>query len=120
MELSGTGKGKSRAAHTREPASTQTQHTRNSAPNVGEREGSMAFSLGIGLTNECDLRCAHCYRPDIRVERLTLDDVRRVSRSIPVRSVNLGVGENGLHPDYPAILDHFWSLNVKTSITSNG
>jgi radical SAM protein with 4Fe4S-binding SPASM domain len=79
-----------------------------------------AFSLGIGLTNECDLRCAHCYRPDTVIDRLTLDDVRRVCRSIPLRSINLGVGENGLHPQYAAILDYFWSLDVKTSITSNG
>jgi radical SAM protein with 4Fe4S-binding SPASM domain len=79
-----------------------------------------SFSLGIGLTNECNLRCAHCYRPDVEIERLTLDDVRRVARRLPWRSVNLGVGENGLHPQYEAILDHFWSLGVKTSITSNG
>ena len=78
------------------------------------------FSLGIGLTNECNLRCAHCYRPDVAVDRLTLDEVRRICRSIPLRSVNLGVGENGLHPQYGAILDYLWSLAVKTSITSNG
>jgi radical SAM protein with 4Fe4S-binding SPASM domain len=51
--------------------------------------------------------------------RLTLQDVRRVSESIPVRSMNLGVGENGLHPEYEAILDYFWARGIKTSITSN-
>jgi radical SAM protein with 4Fe4S-binding SPASM domain len=79
-----------------------------------------AFSVGIGLTNECNLRCAHCYRSDMVVERLALADVARVCRSIPLRSVNLGVGENGLHPHYRTILDHLWSLDVKTTITSNG
>ena len=79
-----------------------------------------AFSVGIGLTNECNLRCAHCYRSDMVVERLALADVERVCRSIPLRSVNLGVGENGLHPHYRAILDYLWSLDVKTTITSNG
>ena len=79
-----------------------------------------AFSVGIGLTNECNLRCAHCYRSDMVVERLALADVARVCRSIPLRSVNLGVGENGLHPHYRAILHHLWSLDVKTTITSNG
>lgn len=78
------------------------------------------FSVGIGLTNECNLRCGHCYRPDRVVSRLSLDDVRRVCQSLPVRSVNLGVGENGLHPEYPAILEHLWARNLKTSITSNG
>jgi len=57
-----------------------------------------AFSVGIGLTNECNLRCAHCYRSDMVVERLALADVERVCLGIPLRSVNLGVGENGLHP----------------------
>jgi MoaA/NifB/PqqE/SkfB family radical SAM enzyme len=33
--------------------------------------------------------------------------------------MNLGVGENGLHPDYEAILDYFWERGIKTSITSN-
>ena len=79
-----------------------------------------SFSLGIGLTNECNLRCAHCYRPDMVLERLTRADVQRVCRSLPVRSVNLGVGENGLHPEYAEILSDLWSLPIKTSITSNG
>jgi MoaA/NifB/PqqE/SkfB family radical SAM enzyme len=80
----------------------------------------MAFSVGIGLTNECNLRCAHCYRPDMVIDRLTLADVQRVCRSIPVRSMNLGVGENGLHPDYGVILEALWERGIKTSVTSNG
>jgi len=78
------------------------------------------FSFGIGLTNECNLRCAHCYRPDMVVERLTLDDIRRVIGALPARSVNLGVGENGLHPQYAAILDEIAARGIRTSITSNG
>jgi radical SAM protein with 4Fe4S-binding SPASM domain len=80
----------------------------------------MAFSVGIGLTNECDLRCPHCYRPDAVLSRLSLADVRGVLDRLPVRSLNLGVGENGLHPDYAAILDLVWARGIKTSITSNG
>ena len=55
-----------------------------------------AFSVGIGLTNECNLRCAHCYRPDMVVERLTRADVRRVCDAVPAASMNFGVGENGI------------------------
>lgn len=80
----------------------------------------MAFSIGIGLTNECNLRCPHCYRPDMVIERLTLADVRRVCESVPVRSMNLGVGENGLHPEYEAILDYLAAEGITSSITSNG
>src|SRR5713226_4966239 len=78
------------------------------------RSAVTPFSVGIGLTNECNLRCAHCYRPDMVLERLTLEDVQRACQSIPVRSVNLGVGENGLHPQYADILDYLWSLAIKT------
>src|SRR5438874_6703112 len=80
----------------------------------------MAFSVGIGLTNECNLRCPHCYRPDMVVQRLTLRDVQQVCESLPARSVNLGVGENGLHAEYEAILDYLCTRALKTSITSNG
>jgi radical SAM protein with 4Fe4S-binding SPASM domain len=80
----------------------------------------MAFSVGIGLTNECNLRCAHCYRPGMVVDRLSFEDVRRIRESIPIRSMNLGVGENGLHPDYQAILDYLADGSITTTITSNG
>ena len=79
-----------------------------------------AFSVGIGLTNECNLRCAHCYRPDMVVEQLTRADVRRVCDAVPAASMNLGVGENGLHSEYQGILDDLAVRNIKTSITSNG
>jgi MoaA/NifB/PqqE/SkfB family radical SAM enzyme len=79
----------------------------------------MAFSVGIGLTNECNLHCPHCYRPDMHLDRLTLHDVQRICESIPVRSMNLGVGENGLHPEYRAILAYLTAQQIKTSITSN-
>src|SRR5438876_10665414 len=80
----------------------------------------MVFSVGLGLTNECNLRCPHCYRPDTVVQRLTLRDVQQVCESLPARSVNLGVGENGLHAEYGAILDYLSTRALKTSITSNG
>jgi MoaA/NifB/PqqE/SkfB family radical SAM enzyme len=80
----------------------------------------MAYSVGVGLTNECNLRCPHCYRPDAVINRLSLQAVQRVCETIPVKSMNLGVGENGLHPDYHAILDYLASQGVVTSITSNG
>jgi MoaA/NifB/PqqE/SkfB family radical SAM enzyme len=80
----------------------------------------MTFSIGVGLTNECNLRCPHCYRPDIVIDRLTLQDIQRVCDSIPVKSMNLGVGENGLHPDYHAILEFLATRGIVTSITSNG
>ncbi len=62
------------------------------------------ISLGLGLTNECNLACAFCYRDPARADRLSLDQAKAVMERLPVRSVNLGTGENGMHPDFKAIL----------------
>jgi radical SAM protein with 4Fe4S-binding SPASM domain len=40
--------------------------------------------------------------------------------SLPVRSVNLGTGENGMHPDFKSILAYLRALPIKLTITSNG
>jgi radical SAM protein with 4Fe4S-binding SPASM domain len=78
------------------------------------------FALGLGLTNECNLSCAFCYRDPSRVDRLSLDQVRSVLERIPVRSVNLGTGENGLHPEFPELLDYLRKQPIKLTMTSNG
>ena len=82
--------------------------------------GSDSFSIGLGLTNDCNLACAHCYRDIDRIDRLTLDDVRRICDSVPVRAINLGTGENGLHPDFRAILCYLRNRGIATALTSNG
>jgi radical SAM protein with 4Fe4S-binding SPASM domain len=79
-----------------------------------------AFALGLGLTNECNLACAFCYRDPTRVDRLSLEQVRAVMESLPVRSVNLGTGENGMHPQFHEILAYLRTLRIKLTITSNG
>jgi radical SAM protein with 4Fe4S-binding SPASM domain len=78
------------------------------------------ISLGLGLTNECNLSCAFCYRDPTRTDRLSLDQVKTVMARLPVRSVNLGTGENGMHPDFKAILAYLQTKPVKLTITSNG
>jgi len=78
------------------------------------------IALGLGLTNECNLACAFCYRDPTRTDRLSLDQVKAVMERLPVRSVNLGTGENGMHPDFKAILAYLRTKPVKLTITSNG
>src|SRR5258706_87948 len=78
------------------------------------------FALGLGLTNECNLACSFCYRDPARTDRLTLEQVRSVMESLPVRSVNLGTGENGMHPQFREILAYLRTRPVKLTITSNG
>ncbi|HEV7268000.1 MAG TPA: radical SAM protein [Falsiroseomonas sp.] len=78
------------------------------------------FALGLGLTNECNLACAFCYRDAARTDRLDLEQVRKVLERLPVRSVNLGTGENGMHPGFRGMLDYLHTQPVKLTITSNG
>src|SRR5438309_5746930 len=78
------------------------------------------ISLGLGLTNECNLTCAFCYRDPTRTDRLSLEQVKSVMERLPVHSVNLGTGENGMHPEFKAILGYLRTKRVKLTITSNG
>jgi radical SAM protein with 4Fe4S-binding SPASM domain len=82
--------------------------------------GTGGFALGLGLTNECNLACSFCYRDPARMDRLSLEQVRSVMESLPIRSVNLGTGENGMHPQFREILAYLRNLPVKLTITSNG
>ncbi|HEX3156620.1 MAG TPA: radical SAM protein [Candidatus Angelobacter sp.] len=86
---------------------------RMAAPDAG-------ISLGLGLTNECNLACAFCYRDPTRTDRLSLDQVKEVIERLPIRSVNLGTGENGMHPEFKEILSYLREQPIKLTITSNG
>jgi radical SAM protein with 4Fe4S-binding SPASM domain len=78
------------------------------------------ISLGLGLTNECNLKCAFCYRDPTRADRLSLEQVKSVMECLPVCSVNLGTGENGMHPEFKPMLAYLRTRPVKLTITSNG
>ena len=80
----------------------------------------MLVAVGIGLTNECNLACPHCYRPTLTQQRLSVPQVETILDNLDVGSVNLGVGENGVHPEYREMLALFREREVKTAITSNG
>src|SRR5437879_2783639 len=86
----------------------------------GAHTPDAAISLGLGLTNECNLSCAFCYRDPSRTDRLSLDQVKSVMELLPIRSVNLGTGENGMHPEFKTILEYLRQKSIKLTITSNG
>src|SRR5438128_5883045 len=85
-----------------------------------EAVAARRFALGLGLTNECNLSCGVFYRDPTRVDRLSIGQVRSVMRSLPVRSVNLGTGENCMHPEFGALVHYLRSEPIKLTITSNG
>jgi radical SAM protein with 4Fe4S-binding SPASM domain len=84
------------------------------------RAPDATIALGLGLTNECNLSCAFCYRDPTRTDRLSLDQVKSVMERLPIRSVNLGTGENGMHPEFKPILAYLRTQSIKLTITSNG
>jgi radical SAM protein with 4Fe4S-binding SPASM domain len=77
-------------------------------------------SLGIGLTSNCNLHCAHCYRDQQRVYNLTLTDVQKVCNSLEIGSIGFGTGESGLNPEYFRILDYLHNHNFKMTLATNG
>src|SRR5579864_5725000 len=94
-------------------APSSTSGDRAATPHAG-------LALGLGLTNECNLACSFCYRDPTRTDRLSLEQVKSVMERLPVRSVNLGTGENGMHPDFAPILAYLRTQPIKLTITSNG
>ena len=94
--------------------------TRSSSKAAAATVPEAGIALGLGLTNECNLACAFCYRDPTRTDRLSVEQVKAVMERLPVRSVNLGTGENGMHPAFKAILAYLRQRPVKLTITSNG
>lgn len=80
----------------------------------------MGYSVGIGLTNDCNLACAHCYRDTDRIYSLSLEQVKQICQAIPVASLGMGTGENALHPEFISIVKYLHSRGIRLSIASNG
>jgi radical SAM protein with 4Fe4S-binding SPASM domain len=80
----------------------------------------MGVSLGIGITNDCNLGCAHCYRPQDRIYQLSLDEIRAICETLKVDSFNMGTGESWLHPQFPEIVAYLAGRGIKMSMASNG
>lgn len=76
--------------------------------------------VGIGLTNDCNLECPHCYRDTGRVDQLTLQQIRIICEQLPVQSMGFGTGESGLHPEFVPIVEYLQAAGVKLSVASNG
>ena len=80
----------------------------------------MGYSVGIGLTNDCNLNCAHCYRETQAIHSLSLAQVKMVCASLPVDSMGMGTGENALNPEFTAIVSYLSEQGIRLNIASNG
>jgi uncharacterized radical SAM superfamily Fe-S cluster-containing enzyme len=77
-------------------------------------------SVGIGLTNNCNLHCAHCYRDQGNIYNLSLEDIKEVCDSLEIGSIGFGTGENGLNPQYLEIVEYLRARGIRLTLASNG
>jgi MoaA/NifB/PqqE/SkfB family radical SAM enzyme len=80
----------------------------------------MTLSVGIGLTNDCNLACAHCYRDTGRIDHITLDDIKTICENLPVEAMGFGTGENALNPEFVPIVEYLYSRGIRLGVASNG
>ncbi len=78
------------------------------------------YSVGIGLTNNCDLDCGHCYRDRTQISNITLKQIQTLCKALPISSIGMGTGENILNPEFYDILSFLAKQEIKLSIASNG
>jgi radical SAM protein with 4Fe4S-binding SPASM domain len=78
------------------------------------------ISLGIGLTNNCNLNCAHCYRDQDKIHNLTLKDIENICENLEINSIGFGTGENGLNPEYFDVIEYLHRREIKLTLASNG
>lgn len=80
----------------------------------------------IEITNNCNLRCKHCYGDygEIKIKYLTLDQLKKILNdmdNIGVKIVELTGGEATTHPDIVKVLEYAFSLNFEqVSLLTNG
>ena len=78
-------------------------------------------TIGIGLTNLCNLNCPHCYTRSMTESTFNLQDMQKVlSVFSNLESVNFGTGESILNKQFKEIVNLFYDKNIKLAITSNG
>ena len=82
------------------------------------QQKTVGLSVGIGLTNDCNLDCPHCYRPTDQIYCLTLAEVKTICQHLPVSA--MGTGENSLHPQFLEIVEYLRDQGVKLTMASNG
>ena len=78
----------------------------------------MGYSVGIGLTNDCNLNCAHCYRDTQSINSISLAQVKEICDAIPVDSMGMGTGENALNPEFNAIVSYLGEKGIRLNIAS--
>jgi MoaA/NifB/PqqE/SkfB family radical SAM enzyme len=78
-------------------------------------------SIGVGITNKCNLNCPHCYSRVMPQQTMTLESMKLILEKFPnLKSINFGTGESILNPEFPVVLEYLYSIGIEISLTTNG
>lgn len=78
-------------------------------------------TVGIGLTNRCNLNCEHCYSRRMVAKEIGIHEVQKILVAFPnLESTNFGTGESILNRQFEDIVNILYSKGIKMAITSNG
>lgn len=78
-------------------------------------------SVGIGLTNKCNLNCPHCYSRNLPQKSLSLTHLQKILKLFPkVEKMNFGTGESIFNPELLKIMEFLRKQGLKMALTSNG
>lgn len=81
----------------------------------------MKYSVGIGLTDKCNLKCPHCYsRSGDAPAFLPAETVMRLCESLEIKDINFGTGESWLHPQFLEIVKALRDEQMEMALTTNG
>jgi radical SAM protein with 4Fe4S-binding SPASM domain len=79
------------------------------------------YTVGIGLTDRCNVNCSHCYsRPANGPKDLDFDLFCRLVEGLPIKSINLGTGESYLYPRFKDVLSFLAERRIEVAVTTNG
>lgn len=86
---------------------------------------ALAWTVGIGFTSLCNMKCPFCYSQDQRAAQdlpldVWLSFIRRSASSI--RAINYGTGENTLSKDWYPFIEFVRARypEIKQALTTNG
>lgn len=81
------------------------------------------FEVQASLLNACNLRCAYCRCPDVKIELMTTEDwVRTVERlgSLGTMRIKYQGGEPTLRQDFRTICEASRGAGITTAVVTNG
>lgn len=78
-------------------------------------------SLGIGITNRCNLNCPHCYSRGMEKTDISLEQAKLILETFTsLKKINFGTGESILNPNFKNLVNFFYKEGITLALTTNG